>query len=532
MLDFIRKKKQSMIIKVVFATIVLSFVGTMFMVWGKGDGNGGGNGSYAARVDGKNISLAEYQHSYEEIRDLYRRLYGESLSPEMEKVLGLRTVALDALIDNLLIRNEAKRMGIAVTKDDVANAISGMKVFQKDGVFNFTIYQDILRRNRMTPEDFEASTREELTVARARDKIKEQVKVTDEEALASYRKNNDSVELEFLSFAPAELLGEVKLTEAELNDFLQKNQNEFRIPEKVSISVVTLTPASLESDIAMNDEELLAFYRKNMDRWQGKDGILPFSEVKEKVRADAIRERAAKKAYEAAVEAIRKNGASGDINAIAAELKARVQDFPLFAANVPPAALAGESGVIRKVFELKQGETGGPVETPKGIYIIKVREKKPAATPPLAEVRRGVEERARLAAASGLAQKKAKDAAAMMSSGKALKTSSTGLFRYDPKGGVPGIGVAPAIMEAAFKLTASAPVATSPFVVGDRWYAVRLKQRVEADKATFESSKEEIKKGILPAKHEEALDRWVKELRGKAKIEINQALVTDRPLGN
>ena len=37
MLGILRKYKQSVVIKFVFVVIVLSFVGTIFLVWGRGD---------------------------------------------------------------------------------------------------------------------------------------------------------------------------------------------------------------------------------------------------------------------------------------------------------------------------------------------------------------------------------------------------------------------------------------------------------------------------------------------------------------
>ena len=48
---------------------------------------------------------------------------------------------------------------------------------------------------------------------------------------------------------------------------------------------------------------------------------------------------------------------------------------------------------------------------------------------------------------------------------------------------------------------------------------------LQSHKPDFEKAKDELKKKILPKKQEEALDKWVKDLRAKAKIEINQALV-------
>ena len=154
MLDIMRKKKNSIIIKIVFVVIVLSFVGTMFLVWGEGRSGMGGGSGYAAKVDGSKITMEEYQNSYQRIRNVYQQIYGQSLPAEMEKTLGLKKVALDTLIDNRLIMKEARAMGIKVTKDDVAAAIAAMPTFQKDGAFSFELYQQLLKSNRMTAKDF------------------------------------------------------------------------------------------------------------------------------------------------------------------------------------------------------------------------------------------------------------------------------------------------------------------------------------------------------------------------------------------
>jgi len=60
--------------------------------------------------------------------------------------------------------------------------------------------------------------------------------------------------------------------------------------------------------------------------------------------------------------------------------------------------------------------------------------------------------------------------------------------------------------------------------VNGRWFAVRLKQRIAASNDGFAKQKEEIKARLLPVRQEAALRDWLKELRAKAKIEINPAL--------
>lgn len=528
MLDIMRKQKNSIIIKIVFVIIVLSFVGTMFLVWGVGgDGMSGGQGGYAAKVNGTKIPFEEYQGAYQRIRGMYQQIYGQSISPEMEKMLGLKKVALDGLIDNLLVMKEAKSLGIKVSKDDVTASIEAMPMFQKDGVFSFDQYQQVLKSNRMTAKDYEEGQKAEIALKKVRQSIKDKAVVTDADALAQYKKENDKLDLEYVSYAPSDVAAEVKLSEADLNEYLQKNPNDFKTEEKVALSYILLDPASQGTKISVSEEEIQTFYQKNIDRWQGKDGIQPLTEVKEKVKAEAIKQKAAKQLFELAADTLYKNIKSGDLNLIAGALKQKVQETALFAAAAPAPSLVGEAAVIKKALELKQGELGGPVETAKGIYILKAKERKAAAVPALAEIRGAVEGKAKVAKAIELAQKKADDAAKQLSTKAPIKTQTTGNFGFSAKGEIPVIGTSPEIVDAVFKL-AAAQAPAAPFKVGNRWYAVRVKSRTEAPKAQFDATREELKKKMLPKKQEDALNEWTKGLREKAKIEINPALIADK----
>lgn len=528
MLSIMRKQKESIIIKIVFVIIVLSFVGTIFLVWGKGsDGMGGGTGGYAAKVNGTRISLEEYQNAYQRIRNMYQQIYGQSIPPEMEKVLGLKKVALDGLVDNLLAMKEAKKLGIKVSKDEVAASIEAMPMFQKDGKFNFDQYQQLLQSNRITAKDFEEGQEAEVILKKVRQSIREKAVVTDADALAQYKKENDKLELEYVSFAPSDVAPEVKLSDADLNDYLQKNQNDFKTAEKAALTYILLDPASQAAKTTVSEEEIQTYYQKNIDRWQGKDGIQPLVEVKEKVKAEAIRQKTAKAMFELAADTLYKNIKSGDLNLIAGALKQKVQETGLFTAAAPAPSLIGETAVVKKALELKQGELGGPIETAKGIYILKAKERKASTVPALAEIRGAVEEKTKAAKAIELAKKKADEAAKQLSSKASIKTQSTGSFGYSAKGDIPAIGASPEIVEAVFKLSA-AQAPSAPFKVGNRWYAVRVKSRTEAPKTQFDATSEELKKKMLPKKQEDALAEWSKGLREKAKIEINQALIADK----
>ena len=521
MLGIMRKYKESIVIKIVFGLIVFTFVGTIFLVWGKGDKEMGPSG-YAAKVNGKKISYEEYQRAYYRLRGIYEQIYGNSLTPEAEKQIGVKKIAIDSLVDNLLVRQEAGRMNIKVTKDEVANAIAAVPAFQKNGAFDFSLYQQVLQSNRMSPKDFEASQKEELMVNKARQTIRDQAKVDDNEALQAYKKQNDKINLLFAAIGPEEVKGEVKLTEQDLQSYLQSHGEEFKTQEQVSISWLLIEPAKLAAGVSASDDEIQTWYQKNIDKYQGKGGILPFAEVKDRAKADTIRFKTGQKAYEMAADAINKNKTAG-IAAAAKAVGATVNETPLYTASQPAAALATETEVIKRSFLLKQGELGGPVETAKGVYILALKERKPAAVPALAEIKAQVEKRATVAKAIELAKKKAEETQAQITKNSG-KLQETGAFGYNDKGDLPKIGKSPELMEAAFKLTAASPAPATPVKVGDRWLVFSLKQRIEAGSDQFQKDKEKIRQALLPKKQEEALDKWLKDLRAKAKIEINPAL--------
>ena len=524
MLGIMRKYKQSIIIKGVFGIIVLSFIGTIFLVWGKGEKGLSGK-EFAVRVGKTMISFDEYQRYLNRLRNIYSQLFGKTLTPEMEQQIGLKKRALENLIDNALVRIAAKEMGIEITKDEVEKEIASVPAFQKNGVFNYQLYQQMLRQERMTPSYFEENVKDDLLIRKTKQKVLEKVKVSDDEALSTFRKQNDRINLQYYSFCPSNVKGEVKLTEQDLENFLQMHQEQFRTEEHISLSYVVIDPEKIAAGQKVSDEEAQTFYQKNIDRFQGKDGFIPFMEVKERAKAAALKEKRARAAYEMAADTVNKCLKAADINLAASTLGLQVNETPMFTQRAPAHQFAGETELLKRAFALKEGELGGPVETSKGIYIFKIKERQPAVVPPLVKIRGRVEALASEERAREIAQKKAEEALAKLVKGISMPNMQrTDQFSYSAGGEVPGIGSSPELMEAAFGLSKTSPLARTIFKIGDCWFAIRLLDRIELNKEEFPKQKERIKQELLPGKQQEALKAWLKELKGKTKVEINQSL--------
>ncbi len=527
MLGIMRKYKQSIIIKAVFSIIVLSFVGTIFLIWGEG-GEGLKGSSFAVKVNGEKIPYDEYLKSYENAKNSIRQIYGQPVTPEIEKQLNLRQNTLDNLINAALVRQEAKKMGIKVSDDEMVDAISKMPYFQKDGVFDKKLYEQVLSMNHLTPSSFENSIRQDLIISKAGKTIADKVTLTDQDLLQQFKKTNDKIDLQYISFSPAEVRNSVTVTDQDLNSYLQQHAKEYMTREEIKVSYLLLTPAKLLPTLTVSNDEVQSYYQKNIDRYQGKEGILPFEEVKERAKGDALTFKAAKQAYEQVAVALNKNLAANDLIAAARMLDVPVAETPLFSMQTIPAALAGENELIKKAFATKQGELGGPVETRKGVYLFKITTRNPSVVPPLAKVRNEIEKKVIDQKSFELAQKKAEEVLQKMRKGEYSGTlQTTGLFSYSSEGTIPTIGTSKDAMEAAILLSPKAPVAETAFTINGRWYAIRLKERIEADTAGFQKDKEKIRQTLLPRKRQEAQQAWLKGLRDKAKIVINPALTTD-----
>jgi peptidyl-prolyl cis-trans isomerase D len=529
MLDIMRRKKDSIVVKIVFVVIILSFV-IAFGYGLYGGKQSSGTTGYAAKVDRTVITLDAYQNSLNNMRELYRQVFGQAYTPEIEKGLNIKNQALERLIDSVLVTKGAKELDIKVSKDDVAAAIAALPAFQRNGVFDLPTYQQTLRMNRITPVDFEESQKRELLQIKTRKAVMDKAVVTDEDALKQFHKEKDKRQLVFASFAAPDLVSEIKVTDGELTEYMEKNANRFKTPEKASISYLLVPANSSVAGVTATDEEVKAFYETNLDRYMGKDHApMAFEQVKGQARVELIRQKAAKQLYEKVTDTFYQNKKSGDLGLVAKKLNARIQDTAMFTQSSPAQGLVGETKLLKKVFEVAVGELSDPVETAKGIYIFKVKEKKGAELPPLAQVRTVLEQQVKLQKASDLAKTRAVEAQKQLATTNhaGLKLQTTPLFGYSVKGEIPSIGISVPLAEKVAGLTAASPAPSEPVLIAGRWYAVRLKSHDVAPEAAFAAQKDLIKQQLLPKKQEQVLADWIKGLRDKAKIERNPSILAD-----
>ncbi len=378
LLSLIRKHAQSWLIKAIIAIIAVVFV-LYFGTMRDSDRN-----AKTAIVNGELITTQEYRKTYYDVLDMFQQQYKDMWNDELAKTLDIKTMALNNMINKILINQEATRLGLEVTEEEIQNAVLGYAAFQVNGQFSLSQYKDLLSYKRISPEQFEESLRDQLISGKLRQFIAAFSEVTDQEISEDYSFNNEKIKISLVQFKPDKFIGSVQMDETGMKDFFEKHKENYRVPRKIKIGYLEIDPKTLEQGINISEEDILGYYEFNADT---------FTEPK-KVKARHILFKLAENTSEEKATEVKKKAES-----VLKEAR-EGKDFAALAkkhSEGPTKTKGGDlgyfsSGQMVKPFEdtafnMKPGDLSDLVRTQFGYHIIKVEDVKEAMSKKLDEVR-------------------------------------------------------------------------------------------------------------------------------------------------
>ena len=495
MLKTMRRNVKSL--KPILWLIVVTFIVAIFAIWGGAGRLGETNRSDTlASVGGTKISSDAFFQALRSRLEAIGKQFGGELNAQLIQQLGVPQQTLEQLVQQQLLLEIARDMGLRATDAEVRDKIIAYPALQQDGKFvGFETYRRILEYNHIPLAEFEAGLRQDVVIGKVVEVLTAGIFVTDEEVWQAYRKQNDSAKIEYLVAETAKTEVTETPSESELRAHFDRNTAAYKIPEKRTADYAVLRTADLKKEVAVKDDEIAKYYRDNTAQFQEAEKVqvsriwLPYTAAdKDAVLAQArgLRGRAAGGEDFAALA----RSSSKDDKASAGG------DWGLYDwRSLTPA----ETGAVAK---LDRGGVSEVVETETGAAILKVTEKAPAVTKPLADVQatiKGIleEEKARALVAERIQrleklarQDKSLDVAAQK---EGLKPASTGaLKKGDPLGDFDTSG---AVSEALFGLKEkeiSGPIFT---YAGE---ALAELKTIEPERpATFEEARAQVAKDIL-----------------------------------
>lgn len=167
-----------------WATIILITV--TFLFFGIYPSNVGGG--TVANVGGDVISNDEFNRVYRNMYETYRSILKDQFNEAVAKDLKMQ--ALQEMIRDRLLTQEAERVGLQISDNELQAAIMKVPEFSRDGKFDKARYTRVLDSINMKPALFEANQRRMLLRQKLEQLIGDGVAVTEAELVAAYKQQN------------------------------------------------------------------------------------------------------------------------------------------------------------------------------------------------------------------------------------------------------------------------------------------------------------------------------------------------------
>ena len=529
MLDFLRKKKRSWII-----TILLGLIIVVFIAFYGGSQQPTGVTSHVAEVNGESISQREFIVHYQRAVERYREMFKGSLTPELLKNLNIKQSLLEEMIEARLVLQEARRLGLSATDEELMNAIAQVPEFHVNGRFNKERYIQLLRANRLTPAQFEEDQRKQLTIQRLLGVLADAAHVTEAEVRERYRFEQEKINLQFVRFSVSDNLSDVRITDEDVQKFYDRNKESLKEPLKVQVEYIPYSFEQFSGPVQLTDKEVEDYYNSNR--------ATKFTTPKQaKVRYVMVR-------LDAVADAKQKEAAQVRANRIVAEARGG-KSFAELAkkeSQDPSAEKGGEIGWLnqgqlpealdKQIFALAKGEISEPIETPVGFHIVKVEDIKEEKTLSLAEAKPVITRELKLEKgkyeAAKIADRDREKAAsgndlAKLAQENGLSLKTTRLFSEGEV--LPEIGPTQDFYKTALALKAKE---VSSVIEGpNAYYVLRAKERTEAVVPPLDAVRGKIEKGLKESKAYEMSVQQANDSLDQVKKEPNLAkLARDKKL--
>lgn len=195
-MQWIRDKFGGVVVVFIIGFIALVFI--FYGVFSPRSTRGFHEGAVAGTVNGDPISVKEYQQSLNQRIESFRKMAGGKVSDELLKQLRVNEQVFKGLVERKVLIQEADKLGLEASDEEVKERILEMPYFQKNGKFDLLTYKQMLEANAYSPGSFERVVRSDLSAQRLEDVAKSRVQVSNEEAKRQYMLDKDTRNLKYV----------------------------------------------------------------------------------------------------------------------------------------------------------------------------------------------------------------------------------------------------------------------------------------------------------------------------------------------
>ncbi|WP_054180463.1 peptidylprolyl isomerase [Trabulsiella odontotermitis] len=368
MMDNLRTAANSIVLKIIFGIIIVSFILTgvsSYLI--------GGNNTYAAKVNGQEIGRPQFENAVASERNRMQQQLGDrfsELASNENYMKTMRQQVLNRLIDESLLDQYAKELGLNISDEQVKKAIFSTQAFQTDGKFDNARFNSIVSQMRMTADQYAQALRNQLVTQQLINAVAGTDFMlpgeTDElAALVSQQRVVREATIDVNALAAKQ-----QVSDQEINAFYEQNKGNFMSPEQFRVSYIKMDAAEMQENAS--DAEIQSYYDQHKDQYTQPQRSR-YSVIQTKTEADA----------KAALDELNKGA---DFATVAKEKST----------DIISARNGGDMGWLEESTtpdELKnaglkeKGQLSGVITSSVGFLVARLDDVQPAQVKPLSDVR-------------------------------------------------------------------------------------------------------------------------------------------------
>ncbi len=368
MMDSLRTAANSLVLKIIFGIIIVSFILT-----GVSGYLIGGSANYAAKVNDQEISRGQFENAFAGERNRMQQQLGDQFSELAANegyMKNLRQQTLNRLIDEALLDQYAREIGLSISDDQVKKAIFSTPAFQNNGKFDNTRYNAIVNQMGMTPDQYAQALRNQLTTQQLINAVVGTDFMLKGEADELATLVSQQRVVREATFDVNTLAAKQQASDEEVKSYYEQNKNNFTSSEQFRVSYIKLDAAAMQENAT--DAEIQTYYDQHQDQFTQPQRNR-YSVIQTKTEADA----------KAALDELNKGT---DFATVAKEKST----------DIISAKNGGDMGWLEEGTtpdELKnaglkeKGQLSGVIKSSVGFLVVRLDDITPTTTKPLADVR-------------------------------------------------------------------------------------------------------------------------------------------------
>src|SRR5262249_48957805 len=146
--------------------------------------------------------------------------------------------------------------------------------FAGGGVSSMENYAaEVRTRTGLEVPEFEQMLQSALVTTKLRRLVTDGISASKAEIQEEFKRRNEKAKLEYVMMKPSELEARVKVSDADLSSYFEKNKARYQVPEKRAFKYALMDLAALRQSRKPSDAAIQDYYKANIDQYRVQNRV-------------------------------------------------------------------------------------------------------------------------------------------------------------------------------------------------------------------------------------------------------------------